>query len=259
MKYFVLYPCLALGALTAAAMPATAQTGASRQEFEAVSLKPAPANARGYGIQPGPGGIRIANCTLKQIVAEAYHVYDFQVTGGPKWSDSDRFDLDARTPGSTRASGEGLRAMLRSMLEDRFQLGAHVEDREMSVFAIQQGKAGLRFEHSKDPDQPPLFRVYQRRQITAQRAPLEYLTDALSQLLGRPVVDETGLDGKFDYKLEWTPDEFQTASAENAVKGEESAPSLTSALREQMGLTMISKRAPAKIVVVDKASKPDAN
>jgi uncharacterized protein (TIGR03435 family) len=194
MKYFGLCTCLALGGFVAAGIPsATAQTGPPRQEFEAVSVKAAPATARGYGVQPGPGGLRLSNCTLKQIVAEAYHVYDFQVTGGPKWIDSDRFDINARTPGDAHATSEALRAMLRSMLEDRFQLGAHVEDREMSVFAIQQGKAGLRFEHSKDPDQPPFFRVYQRRQITAQRSPLEYLTDALSQLLGRPVVDAPGL------------------------------------------------------------------
>jgi uncharacterized protein (TIGR03435 family) len=252
-------PLLIAAALAAAVGIAPGQSAAPAAEFAAASVKPAASGIRGYTLQPLPGGVHAVNCTLKQLVAEAYHVYDFEVSGGPKWVDTDHFDIEAKTASGAKATSSDLRTMLQALLTQRFHLVTHTENKGLPVFAVETGKGGIKFEPSKESTDPPYFRVYQRRQITAERAPIEYLTEALSQLLGRRVVDETGLQGKFDYKLQWMPDEFQPANSESAPSAETDTPSLAAALREQMGLAIVAKREQAAVVVIDRASKPEAN
>jgi uncharacterized protein (TIGR03435 family) len=104
-----------------------------------------------------------------------------------------------------------------------------------------------------------VFRVYQRRQITAENAPLEHLTETLTWVLGRPVLDQTGLEGAFDYKLEWSPDEAQVRSQEAPPETEGNAPSLNAALQQQLGLKLVSKKGPVELIVVEKAERPIAN
>jgi uncharacterized protein (TIGR03435 family) len=240
-------------------------TALSTQAFDAASIKPAKAGMRGYSIRPLPGRLSTSNTTLGMLVAEAYHVYDFQVSGGPKWINADRYDIEAKAEGESKPSEAQLRGMLQKLLADRFRLVVHGETRELPVYALEVGKGGPKFQASpefqasKDTGEAPMFRVFQRRQITAARAPLAYLVEALSFLVGRPVVDKTGLEGKYDYKLEWTPDETQVRSDEAAPQVEGNVPSLASAIQEQMGLRLQSQRAPVEIVVIDRAEKASVN
>lgn len=245
---------LALPALLV--LPGRAQPA---EAFEVASVKPAKTGVRGYSIRPLPGRLSVSNATLGMLVAAAYRVYDFQISGGPKWLNADRYDIEAKAAGDTQPTDSQLMAMFQKLLAERFNLQAHRETKEAPVYALEIGKGGPKFQPSKESDEPPLFRVYQRRQITAARAPLSYLVEALSFVVGRPVVDKTGLDGKYDYKLEWTPDETQVRSDESAPQAEGNVPSLASAIQEQMGLRLQSQKAPVEIIVIDRAEKASVN
>jgi uncharacterized protein (TIGR03435 family) len=192
------------------------------------------------------------------LIAEAYHVYDYQVSGGPKWIDDDRFDIEAKAAGGTRPTKAELRSMLQKLLADRFSVVLHRETRNLPVYALELGKGGPKIQQSKDEGAPE-FRLFQRRQITAQRAPLEFLTETLSELLGRPVLDKTGLQGNFDFKLEWTPDATQVHSSDQPASDDDNIPSLSGAVQQQLGLRLQSQKGPVEILIVERAEKPSEN
>ena len=246
---------LALYTMAACALAAQAPDA----KFDAASIKPARPGQRGYSIRPLPGRVSAQNVTLQELIGEAYHVFDFQVAGGPKWIDSDRYDVEAKAAGGAAPSQKELRNMLQGLLAGRFGLQVRRESKEMPIFVLEPDKGGPKVEAAKHPDQPPMFRVFQRRQITAENAPLEYLTETLTWVTGRPVIDRTGLAGSFDYKLEWAPDELQLQSSEAPVETDGKAPPLDGALQHAMGLRLVAQRGPVDIIVVEKAERPAAN
>jgi len=248
--------CIIIAFGMAAAHSQSAQM--SSAAFDVASIKPARLDARGYSIRPFPGRLSAENVTLKLLIAEAYHVYDFQISG-PKWIDSDRYDLEAKIGGDVPASRTQLRSMLQRLLADRFSLSVRRESKEMSVYMLEADKGESKLQPAKHPDRPVMFRVFQRRQITAENAPLENLTGALAWLLGRPVLDRTGLEGSFDYKLEWSPDEMQLRSQEAPPETDGNAPSLAVALQQQVGLRLVSRKGPVDLILVEKAERPKAN
>jgi uncharacterized protein (TIGR03435 family) len=244
---------------TAAAAQQQQPVPANSPAFDAASVKPSKPNIRGYSIQPLPGRLTTTNTTLRMLIAVAWRVYDVQVSGGPKWLDSDRYDIEAKAEGTSRPSNAELMEMLQKLLVDRFSLEFHREKKEIPAYSLEVGKGGPKFQESKQDGGPPVFRVFQRRQITAQRAPLAWLVDALSPLLGRPVLDKTGLAAVYDFKLEWTPDETQVRSDETAQQPDDRVPSLSAALQEQLGLRLQSQKGPVEILVIDRAAKPSGN
>jgi uncharacterized protein (TIGR03435 family) len=226
--------------------------------FDVASIKEARPDARGYSIRPFPGRLTVENVTLKLLIGAAYHVYDFQITG-PKWIDLDRYDLEAKTASDVSPDRAQLRSMLQKLLADRFVLTVRRELKDMPVYMLEADKGKTKLQPSKQPAGPVMFRVSQRRQITAENSPLDNLTDALTQLLGRPVLDRTGLEGPFDFKLEWSPDETQLRSQEAPVETEGNAPSLAAALRQQTGLKLVAGQGPVELIVVEKAERPSVN
>jgi uncharacterized protein (TIGR03435 family) len=230
------------------------------QAFDAVSIKPAQTGARGYSIRPLPGRLSTQNTSLKQLVAAAYHVNDYQVSGGPKWIDTDRFDIEAKAPDADKPPSEKeLMLMLQKLLEQRFALAIHRDTREQQVYVLQPGKSGPKLQPAKDTSVPTQFRVVQRHIITSVNAPLDHLIETLQWVLGRPVLDQTGLSGAFDYKLEWAPDDLQLRSDESPVQSEGSLPSLGSALQEILGLRLLSQKGPVEVINIESASHPAGN
>ena len=223
------------------------------------SIKPAKADARGYSIRPLAGRVSAQNVTLKMLIGEAYHVYDFQISGGPKWIDADRFDVEAKVDGEVIPGKKQLQAMLQNLLEDRFALRVRHETKEMPVFALVGGKSGVKLQSPRNPDGEVMFRVSQRSRIIAENAPLEHLTEALTFLIGRPVLDQTALKGAFDYKLEWSPDEWPLRSSEAPPQTDGSLPSLDAALQQQLGLRLVSQRDRVDLIILEKAERPTAN
>jgi len=240
---------------------AGAQTSRPQSElaFDAASIEQSKPDARGYSIRPLPGRLEASNTTFRQLVAAAYHVYDFQISGGPKWIDTEHYDIEAKAAAGSQPTNSQLEVMLQQLLAERFQLTTHHETKDLPVYALEVGKGGPKFQAAKDPQAPVYFRLYQRHQITARASPVSNLTETLSQLLGRPVLDKTGLTGVYDFTLEWTPDEAHVRSDENAVSADSNVPSLAGALGEQLGLRLSGQRGPAQILVVDHAEKASVN
>jgi uncharacterized protein (TIGR03435 family) len=264
---------------------ATGQTDA-RPEFEVASIKPAAPEERGMWIRPTPGGrVNITNMTLKELIVIAWRVQPFQVSGGPPWLDSARYDISAK---AEKSFGQGeLPLMIQSLLTDRFQLTIHNETKELPIYALvlarKDGKLGpglteakqgscTPFDPSKplpppDPGKPPTLGcggVFMGvGGLRGTSIPVTRLTPVLSRTLGRTVIDKTGLTANFDVKLEWTPDNAQAApglpDAPNPPPADASGPSIFTALQEQLGLKLAPQKGPVEIIVIDRAEKPSAN
>jgi uncharacterized protein (TIGR03435 family) len=263
------------------------QTASPPLTFEVASIKPSTGDDHRISIQIQPGGgLRTTGASLKMLLTIAYDVRDFQISGGPGWINSDRYDIIAKssrsdglesapsdprqmTDGQLKTMQEQMREKLRALLADRFQLKFHRETKEEPVYALVVGKNGAKLQQSesKEGNSPRGLRMG-RGQLTGMAAPLEMLTNALSNQLGRPVLDRTGLKGNFDFKLEWTPEPGQSGGPFGGVPPpgvdvppppDPNGPSVFTAVQEQLGLRLESQKGPVEILVIDRVEKPSEN
>jgi uncharacterized protein (TIGR03435 family) len=270
--------------------PAQAQSKpAEDSSFEVVSIKPADPGDRRTMIRSAPGGRFEANgVTLKLLMRVACDVQDFQIVGLPSWANSDRFIVDAKaaeaktanptsenpstmTDDERKTLDNRLHARLRGLLADRFNLKAHLETREMPIYALLVAKGGSKLKPANDAAGAPPRRnlIGGRGQLTGTGATLDMLIHLLSNATGRIVIDRTGLNGAYDFKLEWTPDPGEMGIAgpapPGAPPGEKEAspapdgPSLFTALQEQLGLKLEATKGPVQVAVADHVEKPSAN
>jgi uncharacterized protein (TIGR03435 family) len=249
------------------------QAGPKRPEFAVGSIRPSNSegrpevgnfNGRGYG----------KNATLKMMMATAYQVPDFQISGGPKWIDSERFDIEARAE-DPKTGYIQLRLMMQSLLEDRFRLKLHRETRESAVYLLVTTKGGSKMTPSTDQatpdatvpssspaDGPPRGGVLMGRGMLMSNAvTMSVLAKLLTSELGRPVLDQTSLKSRFDIRLRWTPD-AQVAPGPGGTDSDATGtdlPGLFTALREQLGIEIKSGRGPVEFLAIDSAEKPSPN
>jgi len=182
---------------------------AQQPTFEVVSIRLNKSGVPPNGnVSEEPGRFLGTNASAKLLIREAYSIKDYQLSGGPGWLDSDRFDIEAK---AGTASGDAeLRAMLRTLLTERFKLVLHHETKEMSVYNLLVGKGGVKFPEVKPgAPRPPSPRLLENvvRRLRATR--FSALADLLSspQLLGKPVIDKTGLTGNYLIDMQSGPDE----------------------------------------------------
>jgi uncharacterized protein (TIGR03435 family) len=223
-----------------------------RLSFEVASVKPSrPDGQLLMRLEPG-GRYIMNNLTLKLLIANAYAVPEPRISGGPGWRDSDRFDIEARVGIAIPPwpdSMQQLSQMLQSMLADRFKLTVHRETREEPVYELVAAKGGAKLLAAAD-DAPAGFEMAAGR-IKSMAVPLRYLAINLEYVLGRPVIDRTGLEGKYDYTVTYTPD--------NAPPADTNGASIFTALQNELGLRLQPAKAPVELLVIDHAEKPDAN
>jgi len=220
----------------------TAQT---EPRFEVASLKASPSDAGGTTVyNPTPERFAADNITTRTLIALAWDVRVFQVSGGPGWLDSQRYDVVAKPEGDP--TDERVRRMVRTLLAERFQLQLHHAAKEMSVFALGIAKGGSRLRVASPGDGPEIRG--KNGHLTARRITAEMFARILANELERPVLNRTGVDGTFDVDLEWTPEQ-------NTDPG----PSIFTAIQEQLGLKLESQRAPVDVLVVDRVERPSAN
>jgi uncharacterized protein (TIGR03435 family) len=233
-----------------AAQSAAVKRGA-RPSFEAASIKPNRSGEMGSRTGMRPGGLYIAtNVSLKSMILQAYNLQDFQVSGGPGWIDSDRFDVNARA--GSDVPEDQILLMLRLLLEERFQLRAHRTTRETDVYALVAGKDGTKL--TKAEGKGYSFGVGSRK-LTAQGAALSDLANLLSMQLGNAVLDRTGLTGRYDLTLSWAPTSGTSTDGLPST-GEEKAASILTALQEQLGLRLERTRGPVEVLIIDGAQPP---
>jgi uncharacterized protein (TIGR03435 family) len=215
--------------------------------FEVASVKPNHSGDMRTRIMGRPGNLSATGITTKMLIANAYGVKDFQVSGGPSWIDSERYDIDAK---ADDARMEELRKlppqdvmkqmglMLQSLLAERFQLKVTRTTKELPVYALVVGKNGPKFQEAKPggnipdgfkgPDgrpakYPNMIRL-SRGQLNGQGILMTTFVAVLSQQLGRTVLDQTGLKGNYDISLQWTPDPGTPAGMAGPPPGAGPAP-----------------------------------
>jgi len=233
--------------------------------FEVASVKPgSPQNHFiSFGNYPG-GRISVTLFTLKMLIQEALDVQYFQVTGGPHWIEVDRFDIEAKPPASSPASHANppytktppnaeQRRMLATLLAERFHLQYHRETREGPVYLLTKGGKPLQLQPPKDPKAWPWAGSIAGGMpggdgLAGINIGMPELAGRLSDALGRPVLDRTGLEGSYDFRL--------------PLPSQDTYPDLVSSIMasvQGLGLKLEASKGPVETIVIDRAEKPTGN
>lgn len=243
----------------------------ARPAFAVASVKPTDLSlGQRFDMRALPGGgVTATGVTLKFLITVAYSVENVQISGGPGWLDTAKFDILARPAEGVKPQ---LLLMLQALLEDRFKLAVRRENKEMSVYELKLAKAG-------GPVGPGLKEsalaacpvaapapgtipcggfVLNQGRLDGSRDPLSALTSPLSRIMGRPVVDKTGVTQYFDLKLEWAPD-LGAANTPAGANTDSNLPSIFTALEEQLGLKLEAAKEATEMLVIERAEKPSEN
>jgi uncharacterized protein (TIGR03435 family) len=248
--------------------------GQSAQKFEVASIKPSQPGQTRYGIRPAPGGERYlaSNVTLKLLITVAYRIKADQVAGGPAWMDADRYDMNAKA--ERPSSVDELHLMLQELLADRFKLRFHRESRELPIYALTVDKEGPKLkaheaQSAGDPWIEPTVdqNAGERLKTTwhAKFAPMDFFAWRLSLFMDRPVVNQTKLDGGYDFDLSFTQELPQPPQGTPAGAvflggpGDGSNSTIAESIRQQLGLKLEREKGPVDIIVIDHAEKPVEN
>jgi uncharacterized protein (TIGR03435 family) len=280
--------CVTLGAFTPH-LGAQSTTTTPEKSFEVATVKP---NKTGdgrvmLGMQPG-GRFTATNVPFRMLMRQAFDVQEFQIVGGPDWMRSDRFDVVAKAPEGEAFTADSMRPMLRSLLIERFKLAYRNETREMPIYALikarEDGKLGANLKPAATdcsavtrgrrgggpPPAPPQpgekiecgFMIGPGR-MNVGGMPMSNLAQALSPMVGRIVVDKTELTGTFDYELMYAPEALggnpPPLINSGPVPIDPNAPTLFTALQEQLGLKLDPQRGPVQVIVVDHVEQPVAD
>jgi uncharacterized protein (TIGR03435 family) len=231
---------------------------ASAARFSVVSIKRNVSDSEAQTIRTVPGGsLDARNVALPLLLTYAFNIAPFQIEGLPSWS-KDRFDIAARTENAGPAPN--WRGMVKAMLQDRFRLVTHTAAKDGAVFALTATQrsspaSGLHPTGVDCPETDPACGVHLGQgRIQGMSVTMPQIAFALGRLLGRPVVDATGLRGRFDVLVEYDPTSVNLDAAPDG-----GAPSLAAALQESLGLRLESRRAPIEVLVIDRAELPEPN
>jgi uncharacterized protein (TIGR03435 family) len=234
--------------------------------FEVATIKPiGPDEEKGrYITMQGTHRFVVKDYTLKLLIAAAYDLNPKTISGGPTWVESDHYNVLAETPGEIRPSRDEQMTMLRTLLADRFKLTFHREAKDFSIFELQVIKSGPKLKPPAAPDQPAAVGpgvVYpQRIVLPGRNATMGEFASLLQRaILDRPVVDKTGLPGRYDFDLEWAPDETQFGGDVPVASPDAPSPPLFRAIQDQLGLRLVATRGPVDALIVNTAERPSAD
>jgi len=292
-----LWSVAALSALFWVSDVLSAQT-TTRPTFEVASVKPSKSDA-GYSFRVLPGGeFRLSNASVRDLVQLAYALQDFQVTGGPTWVNTDRFEILARSEDRTFQPGQ-FRMMLQALLAERFQFTAHRDSKELPVYALVTARADGRLGPQilpsgpqcrpflptinvrqplsspstvnaqlrpvSDPNLPPRCgALFRGGHIMAREITMPGLATGLANIVRKSVVDRTGLSGYFDLDVEFTPEQQMPLGpplpgAPPDRPIDPTGPSIYTALQEQLGLKLESVKGSDEILVIEHVEHPTEN
>jgi uncharacterized protein (TIGR03435 family) len=255
-------PRLVLVTCLLVAMSARGQ-GADRLTFDVISIKPSPADAFDTRLVPMPGGqtYQARNMSVKYMFSFLFRVPMQRLTGGPAWLNDTRWDIDAK---ATHSYGlDDLHRMFQNLLLDEFNLTFHKENKEGSVYALLIDKSGLKMKADTSAEEltSPITHRLSDGSTIGKRVPINYLCWWLMSSVDRdaiPVIDETGLQGFYDFTLKYLPELPPGYDMSKLPPGMADLPSIFTALREQLGLKLEAKKGPVEIYVFDAARKPSS-
>jgi uncharacterized protein (TIGR03435 family) len=223
------------------------------QRFEVAVIRPTAADATsGTSFNAYEGGrIRIVNEPVKLLIRTAFQLQNAQIAGGPTWLETDRYDIEAKTGRPEKPAPGTLEPYLQNMLIERFHLKFHREMRELTVWALAAAKAGPKLKVKQEGETNAMNTSGGKEvsRLVATAASMPLLARYIGNRLGAIVQDKTGLTDAYDFTLEWAPGQGP----------ETTAPSLITALREQLGLRLESQKSPVEVLIIDKLERPSEN
>jgi uncharacterized protein (TIGR03435 family) len=239
--------------ISLAALPLLSAQDAPR--FDVASVKPVKGPIT-HSADPAIRGRAVFSIasSLYDLVEWAYGVRRDQIVGEPAWATSEHYDIEARADGEGVLALAQARQMMQSLLAERFHLEAHRESRERPVYLLVVGKSGPKFKPSA-ADATGGYRVQsddKGNHMDAKRTTMEQLAVQLSVTAGRPVIDTTGLVGRYVFKLDWFP-------ANRTAPPVLDMPDMFAALDEQLGLKLEAAKAPIEMLIIDRAERPSEN
>jgi uncharacterized protein (TIGR03435 family) len=268
IKYFlslIFAASMTLSATAASAQAAISPNTSPPPTFDVASIRPM-SNADdvpSHISNPSKTSeFRAVNVTLRALLEVAYALPETQMFGGPGWTATDKFAIEAKSDQkfdqqlavmSPSKAKQAKRDMLRNLLAERFKLAAHTETRERPIFALIVAKGGSKLIQSKS-SKTALSGGRGRISIKGGDDSLAVLAFELSWRLGRPVMDHTGLEGRYELNLNWAADDGEPIASDSS-----SGPSLFTAIQEQLGLKLEPTKAPVPILIIDHADKPSQN
>lgn len=221
------------------------------------------------------------NATLKDLLTLAYDVKGFQVSGGPAWINSERYDISANVAGSPTPGREALmlqRRRLQTLLQDRFKLAVHHETKELPIYELTVSKGGPKLQAPSCTEADPKNLApapgktvmdycgssgFFKGRFEASAATMGDLAKALANLLDRSVTDKTGVDGTFHVTLTFAVDDttirFPDAPNLGGATADDTGPNIFTALQEQLGLRLDSRKGPVDVTVIDHVERPSEN
>jgi bla regulator protein blaR1 len=233
--------------------------------FEVATIKPSNPAAQGKLFTIKGRQVLTINTTLADVVTMAYGLHVRQIVGAPSWMESDKYDITGQPEGQGMPNQNQMRSMLRALVEDRFKLTTHRETREQSAYALVVGPGGPKLtKNDSNPNGLPSLLFRGLGVLPVNNATMADFAGVMQlAVLDRPVIDRTGLLGRFDFTLTWTPDETQFASFGVRIPSPSGAadapPVLFTAIQEQLGLKFDSVRAPVEVMVIDRVERPSEN
>lgn len=245
--------------------PPKAMAANADPSFEVATIKPSDPSRPGRLFRIRVRHFSTINTPLGALISWAYDLHPQQIVGAPAWVDSQKFDVDGKPDGEGQPSLDQWKIMMQKLMTERFQLKFHHEKKELSIYALVVAKNGPKISKSEgDPNAPPSLLFRGLGVLPARNASMEEFAQVMQMaVLPRPVVDETGLKGKYDFMLQWTPDETQFASLggvpRNLPEKADAPPDLFTAIQQQLGLKLEATKAMVDVLVIDKVEKPSAN
>ena len=268
MDFAFLIAAFAIGPLHAQPTPTPAYT------YDVVSIHKSDPAERNSGFSPGPqGGLHARNDTTMQLLTFAFGVREYQLVGVPGWAKAARFDVqltpdrsEAPLPDHANQSELdgwiiGNRQRMQAVLRDGFGLVIRRKTREMPLYALTVSKGGYNLSAPANPGRGVSLNINGGPQIVGRSSTMKMLADSLAILMGRFVRDETGLDGSFDFNVEFSRDSTGTdlVPSSEAAPPDSGRPSIFTALTQQLGLRLESQKGPVPILVVEKLDHPAEN
>ena len=209
-----------------------------------------------YGLRNA--SLTVRNMAVKGLIQIAYGKRDIQITGGPGWIKSECFDIDAKAESPQKANQD----MLKSLLASRFHLKLHGETKEASVYSLVVARGGLKMKLSADQTEPEKGGPKEMgpNRFVGPGIPMYVIVNLLANMLGRAVINNTGLTGKYNVNLQCSDSPpLQTDSADSPTQGDVLNLAMIEAVEKQLGLKIESIQAPEQVLVIDHMERPSAN
>jgi len=241
--------------------------GKEPMTFDVASIKPTPPDTRGGIVHQPPGGqsYEAIGASLRVIMTVAYSVTDRQISGGPEWLNSARWNIEAKA--DHRGTSDELHDALARLLEDRFQLKVRHEKRDLPVYVLTVDKKGAKLpaHDAADLAHEPIMGGFKdgQLQMTGHNVMMNYFAFFLSRIMDRNVIDRTDLQGHYDVEFHYVPDLPPGRDGGpvmlNGQPVAADGPNIFTALREQLGLRLEKGTGPVDFLVIEHVEKPSEN